>query len=372
MDPGTGAATIETGAPTLLDTHEQIAPPLPNLPDPPWVYEYRGRVCDALRALSVCSEYGWPKRVTAMFNCGRAGILVQCKECGARHIVPYRCGARTCPPCARRAAAAIADRVLARARVHDLLMEVEPWDGPGRVQKRGWRFITLTTRALGEVEDRFDPRILRQRVLEVRKAASRFWRRTPWGAQTRDLQSGRKRARRDTSYVLAVEIAPGGMVHAHLAVYGEYVSQSQLQAVWGETLGEKAWVDVRAVRGPRGVCGALREVLKYATKGETDRRTQAVHAAAVEVAFRGVKRISIGGALRKVRIDDAAAGVDDARPEDLHDTRQLECECGSVGAWSWEGFVDPRTVRFNGGYGPVGEDVQAYLEGLAERRTGVE
>lgn len=276
-----------------------------------------------------------------MCNCGRVAVLIRCKDCGARCLVPYRCGARTCPICCRRAAAAISDRIAARVAVHDLEMEAERWDGPGAPQKRGWKHVVLTSRALADEDARFEARLLRSCVLAVRKAVSRWWRLTSWGAQKRDAGTRRKRARRDTSYVGAVEIAP-------------------------------AFVYVQAVRGPDGIARALQEVLKYATKGEKDRRTQARHAAAVEVAFRGVKRISIGGALRKVRIEKTDGAGDDARPDDLHATKQLTCACGSVGAWIHEGFVDPKTVAFNGGYGPVTEVVQKYFESLAERSAWVE
>ncbi len=238
-------------------------------------------------------------------------------------------------------AAAIADRTARRLSLHDLLQEAQPWDGPCTSQQlRSWRHITLTTRASDDIEARFEASELRRRVLEVRGAASRFWRKTVWGAQKRDQTTGNKRARRDTSYVLAVEVARRGMVHAHMLVFGEYVPKARLEALWADAIGEPAFIFVQTVRGSEGVAAAVRETLKYATKGEKDLRTQAEHAAAVEIAFRNVKRVSIGGALRRVHSEDQPKDCDDGLADDLHAKHALVCiACGLLGEWSWGGVV---------------------------------
>jgi hypothetical protein len=99
------------------------------------------------------------------------------------------------------------------------------------------------------------------------------------------------------------------------------------------------------------VSKAIREALKYTTKGEKGARDQARHAAAVEIAFRNVKRVSIGGALRNVRLGDSTGPDEDAKPEDLHAVKQLKCEgCGSHGPWEWGGNVSAEKVVANGGY----------------------
>jgi hypothetical protein len=142
------------------------------------------------------------------------------------------------------------------------------------------------------------------------------------------------------------------MVHIHALVFGEYVDQRILKAEWSRAVGEKARVHVRAVRGADGVADALREVLKYATKGEKGARTHADHAAAVEIAFRNVHRVALGGAVRRVRIVESAGATEDVRDEDLHDRRVLSCEeCGVVGEWKWIGIVSEALVIENGGFG---------------------
>lgn len=111
-------------------------------------------------------------------------------------------------------------------------------------------------------------------------------------------------------------------------------------------------MDVRLVRSNGGLTAALKEVLKYATKGEKGSRAQPAHAAAVELAFRNVRRVGLGGAIRKVKIEESDSNSDDVRTADLHDTSKLACEvCGVVGEWLWCGIVPGEWVVANGGFG---------------------
>ncbi len=315
--------------------------------DAHWVHQQRNAIADAL-------DQRWPKRAEAMRKCGEAGVAMQCRSCGTINIFPYRCGARTCPACARRAAAALVDRMMARVAVHDLLMEAEPWDDPGKRQHRGWKLLTLTSHAILDVDERFDPDNLRHQIKAVRTAFRRFWRTTDWGRQVRGSGIRKKRSRSDTSYVLAEEVSPTGMVHLHVAVYGEFIPQRGLQTTWSEAMGGESLVDIRAVVSAHGLASAFREVLKYATKGEKGARTQPVHAAAVEVAFKNVRRVEVGGALRKVRVSETDGATDDATPEDLHDYREAACiACGSIGRWRWSGSMSPDMVALQGGFNPI-------------------
>lgn len=310
-----------------------------------WASQFRDEVSDVLK------EH-WPRRAGALRDCGRAAVQLNCRCCLAPHIVPYHCGARTCPTCARRAAAIVSNRVASRVALHDAAMESVPWDGPGRSQRRSWRHVTLTARAEPDVDCRFDPPTLRRQVRRVRTAFSRFWRETDWGRQTRDPDCPRKRARRDTSYICAVEISPRGMVHIHALVYGEFISQKELERAWSQALHERARVHVRTIDGPNGVRDAIREVVKYATKGESGIRTQAERAAAVELAFRNVKRVTLGGTIRRVKVVADDDRTVDASERDLVREHALSCEvCGVVGEWDWAGRRSPETVQANGGFG---------------------
>ena len=332
-------STRSTTAPTSLDTHATSGTTYEA--DPDWAVAAR---------LATAAELGnaWPERRDAMGRCGQAGVTMTCGACGAPSVFPYRCGARTCPSCARRVAAAVADRADQRVAAHDLIMSTQGWDGVGRPQRRGWKMLTLTARMT--VECRFDPDELRQQIRMLLANFRRFWRVTDWGRQKRDSRTHRKRSRRDTSYIRAIEVSPKGMVHLHVLVYGEFVPQRLLQSIWSDICGDLAIVDIRAVRGVRR---ALREVLKYATKGEKGPREQARHAAAVELAFRNVRRVEYGGALRGVRTPESSGGDDDGQPEDLHNYRVAACAvCGSVGDWRWAWTVDAATVQRNGGVRP--------------------
>jgi hypothetical protein len=235
--------------------------------------------------------------------------------------------------------------------VHDLIVEAEPWDGAGAAQRRSWKMVTLTARANQNVDNRFDSTSLRREVRRVRRAFAPFWRSLAWGRQVRNPGFRGKRSRKDTSYIFAQEVSPSGMVHIHALVYGEFILQRVLEAAWSHALGEKTIVDVRTIRN---VAGSLREVLKYATKGEKNSRDQAVRAAAVEVAFRNVHRVALGGAVRRVRISDSSGATEDIRTADLHNQRELACqECGVVGEWKWVGIVSEAVVNENGGFGPM-------------------
>ncbi len=314
--------------------------------DPSWAHSFRDQVAAELFPF-------WRTRANAMAECGRGAVAIACVPCGAPHIMPLRCGSRTCPTCAPKAAAALADRTAARIAVHDLIMESTPWDGPGRKQRRSWRLVTLTCPATTCLEDRYDHKALRRQVKRVRRAFGRFWRATAWGRQVRTPGDRSKRSRIDTSYVLAEEASPRLMIHVHALIYGEYVDQKKIQAAWGQALGTSApVVDVRAVRGgAAGVAGALKEVLKYTCKGEKGPR-QAAHAAAVELAFRSVRRIEFGGALRKIKLPESSGDTEDVKPEDLHATHAASCEvCGAVGQWQWIGTLPASVVELNGGYG---------------------
>jgi hypothetical protein len=109
-------------------------------------------------------------------------------------------------------------------------------------------------------------------------------------------------------------------------------------------------------------------VLKYVTKGEKGHREQAEHAAAVELAFRNVHRVALGGALRNIRISEGQGASDDVRAEDLYQDRGVACTlCGVVGDWHWVGVVSAGVVEENGGFGylsvypgrPCGSDARA-------------
>jgi len=334
-------------------------------------HKYRAQVADALEKL------GWQTRANSMRLCGRGAIQMDCRTCDAPHLMPFRCGCRTCPTCARNAAAAVVARITAKVAIHDAAMEFVPWDGaddwdnltyyrratskaaPKGWRERRWRVITITRRP----EDTADPFALnglRAQVRAARRLFSQWWRSTPWGRQRRDKDTRKLRSRRDTSYVVGLEVSPNGMVHFHAAIYGEYIQQSVLLAAWRYVL-QKAGiaashkdggVRVEKVRTMEGVADALREVLKYATKGQNkggiEQMPAPYRAAAVECAFRNVRRSDVGGALRSITNES----ICETTPDDLHDAKVAACQaCGTVGEWWWRGIRPRSFVERNGGFG---------------------
>jgi len=241
------------------------------------------------------------------------------------------------------------ERITPALRVHDLEMEVEPWDGPGPEKLRGWKLVTGTTPA--RETDRFDPEHLKAQRKEVVRAFTKWWTTTPWGRRVRDEGKRSKRRRRDTSYIMSVEVAPGGMVHWHALVYGEFVPQPELQERWERALGvELAVLDVRRIDGDS--VSQLREVVKYVTKSQGSMTEKAAHLACIEIAFRGTRSVMMGGAIKRIRKSLGELEEEEGKATDCHDELVSACEaCGSIGEWKYSGPAGRHAVEANGGFG---------------------
>jgi hypothetical protein len=240
------------------------------------------------------------------------------------------------------------ERVAKRAEsALESLRMADVWEGKGDARRKGWKLVTLTTRAAKTAAERYEPDTLKASVKAVRKAVGPFWRSTPWGRRVHDVsKNGRptKRARRDTVYVVGIEVAPGGMVHVHMAVFGEYVASAKLAHLWAKACAVGGFVNVKALRVPdaEGFRKSLREVLKYVSKGDKEPGKRAQRAATIEYALKGVRRVEMGGALRM---------VPKVTERDVS-TRARTCEaCGGAGSWRWRGMRAPDYVRRNNGFG---------------------
>lgn len=257
----------------------------------------------------------------------------------------------------------------------------------------GWKFLTLTTRAPAVASRRFNPRYAREQLLHVRKAFGKFWRSSPWGKAVRLKLSqpervtkwgewkpassrATTRARRDTAFVMGLETAPGGMVHLHLAVYGEFVHWTLLKALWARALGYTAKVDpysktqrlpgdvkVKRLKGdtPAQLQASLREVLKYSTKGEGRSAADRVQRAALlEYAYRGIRRVEFGGFLRQ---------LPELTRQELTTSTQKECstaDCAPApgeSRWIWRGMHSVALTAANGGFGPLKVDPVTVVHG---------
>lgn len=310
---------------------------------------FRARVS---RHLSV----SWVTRANAIKLCGEAGVKLRC-ACGDACIVPYRCGARACPTCARQIAARATARLANRVKIATESRRIaDLWDGKGKSREKRWKLFTGTSRA-GDAGSRFEHDVLLGRIRAVRAAWGPFWRSTSWGARVRvpvewttatgTVTRYSRRARRDTAAIMGLEVAPGGMVHLHAAIYGEYVPTNDLQALWSAALGESAFVKIRAMRAESAgdFEKALREVLKYVTKWDKAPGGREQRAAAIEYAMRGIRRVEMVGCIR------AMPGVDAALAADV--AGEACTGCGRADGWSWSSIWAPEKVRANGGFGRV-------------------
>lgn len=326
-------------------------------------HEYRRAVA------SILDEHCWSERAQALRFCGCLGIEIVCMACSAPHLVPFRCGARTCPSCARATAHAIVERIWQAMKIHDEVMLETPWDGVGRRCNRRWRFVTLTRRP-SELTNIWSDERIRRELQQARPMFAGWWRTTPWGRQVHDEETGKKRARRDTSYELDLEISPGGMVHIHALVYGEYIGQDELLAAWRFQLQKIAGVTDPLDGGCRvqkmtGGKKGLKEVLKYITAGasneagDVEQMPTAFQAAMCELAFRNIKHRGAGGLLRKI----LSQFKEEITQAELAEATELECQvCGTVREWKWGRIVGRSIVSQNHGFGlyrytPLGDDI---------------
>lgn len=293
----------------------------------------------------------WPQRAKALESCGEAGARIRCSCCQAAHLAPYRCGARSCPTCAHIASAVAVDRVAARAERAVELGAATTWEGDGWPRSKQWYMLTLTQQTAGRYGDRsrYELVNLVPAIRRVRRGWGPFWRTTRWGSLViaPSPYTGRRgsRTRRDVMFAMGLEVAPGGMVHAHASVYGEAVEETELRKLWQAAIGRAGFVKLRRMQAatPDDFRQSLRETLKYVTKGERGPRRHEV-AALVERALQRIRRVELGGALR-LRGDLAS-------PQSLVYASAQQCEgCGEKGQWEWGGMRAPEYVVENGGFG---------------------
>ncbi|GMV05857.1 MAG: hypothetical protein AMXMBFR53_21340 [Gemmatimonadota bacterium] len=152
-------------------------------------------------------------------------------------------------------------------------------------------------------------------MTSTRRLAKALWDET-WGSYQRD---GVRADDAGVGAIMGLEVSPraapasGGMVHAHLLVYGHYWPQADLSERWRRLTGDSHVVDIRKVRiscrkmarlkaeGVRPTAddvlrAGVVEVLKYATKPNLDTTQDTFRAvAAVEYAFEGSRRLAAWG-----------------------------------------------------------------------------
>jgi len=161
-------------------------------------------------------------------NCNNKYVLIECRNCGQKYLIPLHCGMRTCPECAKRFSNNLADDIWNIVR-----------DLPITRYKK-LRHVVLTFGTEGGLERR------------VRKAFN-AWRKI-WNAHLKGKGNG--------AFVFLEFGGKNRSVHLHILFYGEYIPYSELKRWWFELTG-KFIVHVNLVQGR----GAVKEVCKYVSKG---------------------------------------------------------------------------------------------------------
>ena len=321
---------------------------------------FRHRVADQLAGV-------WPIRAKALRSCGEAGARIRCADCNTFHVSPFRCAARACPTCAHIASAVTVEKVHNRTT---LALEArgvaELWDGGGKERAKGWKLLTATMQTPGRAGDpaRFRVPVLRESIRRTRRAWGPFWRSLPWGQlvpvrrdridkSTGEVLGTRRSlvTRRDTMFAMGVEVAPGGMVHLHAAVYAEFLPWQTLRAAWRASFGDDGNIKIQGMLSATAedFRTSLREVLKYVSKGDASPR-RAEWAANIETSMRQVRRVEMGGALRAVM---RGTGPVDTRVTAKQVTYAAAKACDQCGGqkWAWAGIRAPEYVVRNGGFG---------------------
>lgn len=315
------------------------------------------------REVAAALEGDWPERARALRSCGEAGAALSCSCCGVNQVVPFRCGARSCPSCARIASAAAVDKLMARLTWALEVKRIrELWEGPGWPAPKVLQMLTLTQQTPFAYGDgrRFHFPALRKAIRRARDGWSASWRMMPWGQRIKDRSpSGQlgTRLRRDIAWAMGVEVAPGGMVHVHAAVLGERVREEDVRKPWEQSIGRRGFVRVSPVKEDAGTLRkAFAETLKYVSKGEKGPRRYD-RAAVMELAFRGTRRVEMGGAFR--------TRGELLGPRDIMYQGANPCPCGTGSPLDWVGVIAPPLVAANGGYGiATTHEVQARLRAM--------
>ncbi|MEZ5360253.1 MAG: hypothetical protein R3F48_15655 [Candidatus Zixiibacteriota bacterium] len=165
-------------------------------------------------------------------GCGTEYVVLGCGGCGSALIGPKRCESRICEDCARKYAARVRRR------------QIEIVKALSNKGKRRLMFLTLTKKT----RPGFTPQSsdIRQIINDARKLFNNFWpRKNGCGA------------------FAVVEIGGHQNIHIHALVYGFFVPQPQISALWQKITGDSFVVHIEQVRQPKRYIGYL---LKYITK----------------------------------------------------------------------------------------------------------
>lgn len=206
----------------------------------------------------------FPATIAGRGGCGRTFRVLTHQSCGAKVLVPVRCGDRfRCRPCAR---------IAAQRQVRSFRPRLEAMAHP--------MFLTLTIKSVP--------------LGELRAAVSRLM--SAWGRlRHRKIFKGVRGG------VWSLEVTysreNGWHPHLHAIIDGGYIPQAVLSREWLEITGDSRIVDIRAVKR---LHSAARELLKYVTKPWELGEGELGELASV---FTGRRRSDSWGSAREVPLD---------------------------------------------------------------------
>lgn len=196
--------------------------------------------------------------ISKLQNCGNKVVILECKQCGNRHLVPIGCGLRTCPYCA-------SDR--ARKVYREIQEKIKHIQ-----RKKGYRLkiITLSYGTEGDI---------RSAIEKSKEAFKKIW---------HNLLE-----KESTGAVITIELGEENLsVHLHCLYYGPFIPRNDLIKEWKRLAG-KWYVDIRKAEGKK----AIKEVIKYIGKGILNLPYETLFQ--IEIALKGVRRLVTYGIFYK-------------------------------------------------------------------------
>ena len=214
-------------------------------------------------------------------NCGAECTIEWSEELQQHRLRATYCHNRHCLPCHNQKAGLIAQNLrdkLAERKAHE---------------KHRFRFITLTIRHSDDpLADQL--KFLNDSFTKLRR--SKLWRETQDGGCSMlevNYHPGGMRTRDDGS---VYQSPKGWHPHLHLVVYGRFIRQGDLSALWCKITGGSFKVDVRVIGSDKD---AVHYVTKYIAKGCPDVVWQHADAAQEWIAAtRGVRSCATFGTWR--------------------------------------------------------------------------
>jgi hypothetical protein len=321
--PAAGRPNLDTRS----GTSRRSKPPRPALFRPVHLTsgEYRRRAASELELLA--QHYvprgkrrrSFKRKASDFRRCGQDFLGQKCNVCGfVKGKILVECGLRICPDCSRYRS----QKYVRNLRPHLMNMK----------RRRGMDFylVTYTLRFAPDSEEDLSVEGLRSRREVLLSGIRCTWKRYLRHLGDHDCRSG---------MLFSVEVSPGGLVHAHAIFYGRRPNEAKLKMLYAEKAGDSPVLNIRYIRG--NVSKALKEVVKYLTKGASPARRDVLRgsiaeytdpklAARVEVAFSGAHLLEKLGSFRGISDED-----EDEAP------RTEGCRCPICKADDWSEMSGP-------------------------------